>query len=181
MRTLLLTAAALLIGTPAQATILTMGSSYAESCYRAADARDTRRNAKEICDQALGTEGLSDYDRMGTHVNRGILWMVTGNLDRAVQDFDAALAIRPNEPEAWLNKGIAMIKAGNSRAALPMVEKAISLRTTRPEIAYYARAIANEDVGNLRAAYNDLKHATRLAPRWREPAVELARYQVRSR
>lgn len=183
MRAVVLSAgAALLIGiAPTQAHTVTVGSSYAESCFRAAESRDTSPNAKDMCDKALAEEALSKRDLAGTHVNRGILWMQSGGLDRANWDFDQALGIDPSQPEAWLNKGIAQMKAGNSRAALEMAARSIELRTNKLAIAYYIRGLANEDTGNLTAAYTDLSRARDLAPKWREPALELARYRIRTR
>jgi tetratricopeptide (TPR) repeat protein len=174
--------AALLVGiAPAQAYTTNIGSSYAESCYRAAEVRDTSQTAKDTCDKALAEEALSTRELAGTHVNRGILWMQSGALDRANQDFDQALGLDATQPEAWLNKGIAQMKAGNSRAALELAARSIELRTKKPAVAYYVRGLANEDTGNLKAAYADLSRARDLAPTWRDPAIELARYQVRSR
>ena len=184
MKALLLAAgAALLIGIgPAQAGTFSIGSSFAESCFRAAESRDVSRTAREACDRALSNEeALTHYDRAGTHVNRGILFMHMGHLDRANSDFDQALGLDPRQPEAWLNKGIAQMKAGNNRAALELAGRSLELRTNKPAIAYYIRGLAHEQTGNLKAAYADLSRARALAPRWREPAVELARYQVRAR
>jgi tetratricopeptide (TPR) repeat protein len=107
--------------------------------------------------------------------------MHMGHLDRANLDFDRALAIDSRLSEAWLNKGIAQMKAGNGRAALELAARSIELRTRRPAIAYYIRGLANEQAGNFKAAYADLNHARKLAPKWQEPAIELARYQLRSR
>ena len=139
-------------------------------------------SAREVCDRALSGDGaMNSHDRAGTYVNRGILFMHMGHLDRANVDFDRALAIDSRLSEAWLNKGIAQMKAGNGRAALELTARSIQLRTRRPAIAYYIRGLAHEQTGNLQAAYSDLKRARQLAPRWSEPAIELARYQVRPR
>lgn len=183
MRAIVLAAtAAMLTGiSPAHASVMTVGSTYAESCYHSAEGRNARQSAIDACSNALGSEGLTTYDRVGTLVNRGILRMISGDLARANRDFDQALAINPREPEAWLNKGIAQMKAGDSRAALGHFDKAIELHTLKPELAYYVRGLVHEDTGNLRAAYEDLRRARALAPKWREPAMELARYQVSSR
>lgn len=126
-------------------------------------------------------ELLSNHDRVGTYVNRGILWMVAGDLEQANRDFDSAIELNPNVPQAWLNKAIAQINAGNSAAALPLVERAIALRAEKQALAYYVRGIAHEDTGNVGAAYADLRAAASLAPGWKEPAVELARYRVKNR
>lgn len=183
MRAVILSAAgALLIASaPATATVHTVGSSFAESCYRAAEARDTSRIARDSCDKALSEDALSLADRAGTYVNRGVLSMISGDLVRANQDFERALALDPRQPEAWLNKAIAQMKTGNGGAALEMADRSIALRTERPAIAYYIRGVANEDAGNVKAAYADFRRARELAPKWSVPAIELARYQVKSR
>jgi tetratricopeptide (TPR) repeat protein len=184
MKALFLSAAAVALAalpSAAQPSILTIGSSLAESCYRAAEASQTALEARETCDRALSEEALTHDDRVGTYVNRGVLWLVYGDLDRAESDFDRALALDPREPEAWLNKGIAQLRRGNSREALPLIAKAIDLQTRKPAVAFYMRGIANEDSGNIRAAYADLQRARQLDPSWNLPAKELARYQVRSR
>lgn len=184
MKALFLSAAAAVLAalpSAAQPSMLTIGSSLAESCYRAAEARQAALQARETCDRALTEDALNHHDRVGTYVNRGVLWLYSGYVDRAEEDFDRAIALDPREPEAWLNKGIAQLKRGNSREALPLIAKAIDLRTRKPAVAFYMRGIANEDSGNIRAAYADLQRARQLDPSWNLPAEELARYQVRSR
>lgn len=184
MKSLVLSASALgLLATisPAQASTVSVGSSLAQSCYLAAESRNTTVRARQDCDTALAEEALSHFDRTGTFVNRGVLKMVAGDLDSADRDFERAIALDPGQPEAWLNKAMLQIKRGNSQAALPLIDKAIGLRTRKPAVAFYMRAIANEDSGNFRAAYADLRRARQLAPRWKLPAEELQRYQVRTR
>ena len=60
-----------------------------------------------------------------------------------------------------------------------MVERALALNTRKPALAYFVRGLANEDRGNVKAAYADLVHARDLAPDWKEPGVELQRYKIR--
>lgn len=166
---------------PAAGARITIGSTMARACYEAAEAHRTDQQSKRICDSALTEEGLAQHDLTGTHVNRGILFMLSGDLDMADRDYDRALALDPNEPEAWLNKGITALKRGDSQVALRLVEKAIELRTRKPAIAFYMRGIAHEETGNVRAAYADLQRARALAPNWPLPAVELQRYRLRTR
>ena len=184
MKAFLLSATAiafLAVTTPAQAGRITIGSSLARSCYEAAEARQTNLQALSVCNGALTEEALTHHDLTGTHVNRGIILMLSGDLDMADRDYDRAIALDPNEPEAWLNKGINALKRGNSQLALQFVEKAIALRTRKPAVAFYMRGIAHEEAGNVRAAYADLQRARQLDPKWSLPVAELQRYQVRNR
>jgi Flp pilus assembly protein TadD len=161
------------------ASVLSVGSAYAHGCYQAAEDRDARRTAMDTCDRAMTEEGLMREDRVATHVNRGILHLIRGNIKLANADFDAALALDPTEADAWLNKGVLIARYGKSTDAMPYVTKALELKTRRPALAYFVRAMALEDSGNLAGAYSDLKRAQALEPKWSEPRAELTRFQVR--
>ena len=132
----------------------------------------------DACNRALD-EALPATDVVGTHVNRGILYMVAGDYRRAIRDFDEALRMAPSQPEAWLNKAIAQFKQGDSRGALELADKSLSFGTRKPALAHFVRGLAHEDAGNVKAAYADLVKARQLDPKWREPQVELGRYRVR--
>jgi tetratricopeptide (TPR) repeat protein len=167
---------------PASASVVVLGNSDARMCYEAADSpmapasRDIRR-----CDDALLREALSSYEVVATHVNRGILRLRRGLIDEAINDFDRAIALDPNQPEAYLNKGAALLRRENAADAAGLFTTALERNTSRPAIAHYGRAIANETLGNLNAAYRDYTAASQIAPNWREPRLELARFRVISR
>ena len=127
MKLVLFTGAAVLAASSAQAGVVTtMGSTYAESCYHAAQDRNTSRVAMDACDRALALEPLDAHDRAGTFVNRGILRMALKNYEGALRDYDAALAINPNEAEAWLNKAIVGVETGKSQESVDLAGKAIA-------------------------------------------------------
>lgn len=182
MRASFLAVAAILIAaSPASAGVLTVGGSFAEGCYRFAEDHVTTLTALTTCDRAFTDEALSFDDEFATYVNRGIVKMHRGELNGAQADFGRAAAMNPKRGEPWLNMGVLRFKQGDSAGAIPLYDKALALGTDSPEVAYYGRALAHEDVGNIKAAYADLKKAVSLRPRWSEPAKELARYQVRRR
>lgn len=164
---------------PASAGLMVVGSTDARLCYEAADSplnpavRDTRR-----CDDALLHDALSQYEIVATHVNRGILRLRRGLVDEAIADFDRAMVLDPEQPEAYLNKGAALLQRQNASEALQLFTVALDRRTSRPAIAHYGRAIANEQLGNVRAAYNDYRSASELAPDWADPRTELLRFRV---
>lgn len=163
----------------ASASVITVGGGYAQSCFAAADAQDVRPQAVEVCNRALTEQALSRSDHAATLVNRGIVHLRRASLTRADADFDAALAIDPALADAWLNKAILNVRYGRSTAALPLVNRALQLKTKRPALAYFVRAVANEDSGNIAAAYQDLQRARKLDPKWSEPVTELRRFRVR--
>jgi tetratricopeptide (TPR) repeat protein len=168
-------------GSSANASTLTIGGSLARTCFEAAEARNATLENLQTCDQALAQEELTSDDQVATYVNRGILRLVAGDFKNADADFDRAITMDPREPEAWLNKAVSRIRQGNSASAVPMLARAIELKTRRPALAFYTRALANEDRGDVRAAYADFVRARELDPAWDLPAKELRRYQVRQR
>lgn len=164
---------------PAAASVISIGSTSASLCYQAADSPVAPTFAEiRMCDTALSEEGLTQHDRVATHVNRGILRLRRDQIALAIADFDRAIAIDPDQPEAYLNKGAAMIKQREAGTALGLFTMAIERNTSRPELAHYGRAIANERLGNARAAYRDYRRASELDPDWAEPRAELTRFRV---
>ena len=99
----------------------------------------------------------------------------------AVQDYDEALRMDPQQPEAWLNKAVLVLDKGDSRSASQLAQKALNLRTQKPGVAMYIRAVAAEDSGNVSAAYADYSRAAQLEPGWALPKEELKRYKVTHR
>jgi tetratricopeptide (TPR) repeat protein len=164
---------------PADASVMVIGNSSAVACYQAADSTIAPDTADlRNCDEALRNEALASHDVVATHVNRGILRLRRNQVDLAMADFDNAIRIDPNEPEAYLNKGAVYIRMQDAGAALPLFTAALERNTSRPELAHYGRAIANETLGNTRAAYDDYRRASALRPEWQEPQIELRRFRV---
>lgn len=167
------------LAVPASASVLVLGSSAARACYEAADrsALPVREDVGN-CDTALAMENLDRRDTVATHVNRGILRLRRGDLPEAIADFDTAIALDPNQPEAYLNKGAALMRQDDARQALGLFTMALDRNTRRPELAHYGRGIANESLGQVEQAYADYRRASELSPEWREPRIELQRFRV---
>jgi tetratricopeptide (TPR) repeat protein len=166
----------------ASAIPVSIGNPLVNACYESAVVERSDGMALSQCTQALRREATTSGDaRVATLVNRGILQMLRDDSAGALRDFNAALALDPAQPEAWLGKAVESWKAGNDRDAVSFANRALRLRTEKPELAYYTRGLANERLGNVNAAYADLKRAHALAPQWAEPTMQLSRYRVVSR
>ena len=163
---------------PASAGISVLNGSFAEGCFKAAEQHNITLESMNTCDRAFTDQTLSNEDRLATHVNRGIVRMLRSDYQRAQSDFSSAMQMDPNRSEPYLNMAILELREGHSGAAVPLFSKAIELGTELPEVAYYGRGLAQEDVGNVKAAYADLKQAATLKPNWDAPRRDLARYKV---
>jgi tetratricopeptide (TPR) repeat protein len=184
MKSLTLAAGAMMLMGPlyaANGAVLTIGGPLSRLCYESALSQDGRGFAVDGCTRALHEEGLLAPDRAATYVNRGILQMVSGHARDADADFDAALALDQNLPDAWLNKGFLRLRQGKGREALPLLQQGIDRGARRQALAYFARGVAYEQMGEFRSAYKDIKRARDMEPRWNLPNEYLSRYVVSSR
>jgi len=173
--------AALVMALPvsANAAISVFGGGMGRDCYLAAEQARGQRDGVDVCDRALAEEALSTADRAATLVNRGIVKMQAKDLTAAITDFDTAIRSRPDTAEAYINKGIALIHlGGRDKDAVAQLTLGIEKNPTRPEIAFYARGIANEQLGATREAFDDYSRAASLKPGWADPVAQLARFSV---
>ena len=175
---MLLTAAAL----PPEGSMTVVGGGAARACYEAADS-STRPSSGDLraCDQAIDRDPTSFADLVATHVNRGIVRSRIGDNRGGIADFDAAIRISPRLAQAYLNKGVALLRSGEANAALMMFERALELETGRPALAHYGRALAFEELGEIRSAYREYRLASEIEPAWAPPRVELQRFRITPR
>lgn len=176
-----LAVAALLVPGAVHASSIVIGAGLARMCYEAAEAEDARASTLDTCNRAISEEPLSFNDQVATYVNRGIIRARLNDWPGALADYDQAIKLDPNQPEAYLNKGALVLKQRDWRQARTLFDAAIQHRTRRPEFAYFGRAITNELAGDLAGALADYQKASELAPNWEDPKKELARFSVRKR
>ncbi|QLC24293.1 tetratricopeptide repeat protein [Parasphingopyxis algicola] len=163
----------------ANSAVLVSGNSSAESCYTAAARQSDSRGDLRPCDFALQEEALTHRDRIATYVNRGIIQFHRGQYNLALTDFDRALRMDPEQPEAMLNKAITLMRRDErGEEALPYFTRALDLGTEQPAVAHYGRGLAHHLNGDLTAAYNDILTATELAPEWDAPRNDLSNFIV---
>jgi tetratricopeptide (TPR) repeat protein len=164
------------------ASSMIIGSGLARQCYEAADAEIATIQSIDTCNRAIGEEPLAFGDQVATYVNRGILRAHMSDFAGALNDYDRAIRMDPQEPEAYLNKAALVLKQQHDwRGARDLFDAAIARRTRRPEFAYFGRAVASEMAGDYAGAMADYQRASVLAPSWEQPKKELARFTVRKR
>src|SRR6476660_1377584 len=99
-----LAAAAFLVPAAASASSMVIGSGLARMCFEAADKERATAGTLETCNRAIADEPLSFDDQVATYVNRGIIRARLNDWPGAIADYDRAIHLNPNEPEAYLNK-----------------------------------------------------------------------------
>jgi Tfp pilus assembly protein PilF len=93
---------------------------------------------------------------------RGLAFLNTDQVDKAIEDFDTAIALDPYFSEAFLNRGSAFEKIRKFDKAIENFDKAIALRPSYE--AYFNRGITFEKMGLLDKAIADYDKAISLNP-----------------
>jgi tetratricopeptide (TPR) repeat protein len=162
----------------AQAAVTVLGNGVAHSCYEFAEFGGNPTDGINTCTFALEQTTLSVRDRAATFVNRGILRARREDADGALADYDRGLAMDASLAEGYVDRGAVMIVLRRYDDAVAEIDKGISLGANRLQIAYYDRAIADEALGNIRAAYEDYKKAAQIQPDFKLAVDQLSRFRV---
>jgi tetratricopeptide (TPR) repeat protein len=178
MRCSIIIGAALLTASSASASVTVFGGSQARQCYDAVKAGRSDEGAMRLCTEALDLPELSEADRGGTYVNRGVIYLRRMELGAAQADIDQGVQLNPTAGEGWLDRGAVYIAQKRLGVAISYINKAIELGVSEPEKAYYNRARAEEDMDDLKSAYFDYLKAVELKPDWDLPQTELQRFKV---
>ena len=95
--------------------------------------------------------------------NRGIAYSNRGEYDRAVQDYNTAIAMKPDYFTAYNNRGVAFSRIGSYERAIEDFGRAIALNPNFDD-AYNNRGIAHEKTGQFENAMEDFRKAIVLNP-----------------
>jgi len=117
----------------------------------------------EACARALKAPSLSANVQVGLLSQRALAYDELGDYQRAVQDYDAAIVLTPNDPSLYLNRGVARIRGGAPAAAIPDYDQAIRLKPDW-HLPYFDRAVALSDLGQRAAALADYQRALERKP-----------------
>jgi len=172
-----LLSASLLCGA-AHAAVTVLGNGLARTCYEAAEFNGSPSDGIAACSQALDQMALPVRDRAATLVNRGILYSRLNEPQMALADYDKGISMEANLGEAYVDRGAALIVMGRYDEAVSEINKGIGMGANRPEVAYYDLGLAEEALGNIRAAYEAYKKSTEIDPSFALASSQLSRFKV---
>jgi len=96
-------------------------------------------------------------------MNRGTAYSAKGDLDRALQDYNQAIEMNPENAGAYVNRALALARKGELDCAMNDYAKAITLNPQQWQ-AYFDRAAELRDQGKLCEAVDDLERVMKLNP-----------------
>src|SRR3989344_860516 len=112
--------------------------------------------------QRIFTKALNPNDAEAYN-NRGFNYYLSGDIDRAIEDYNKAIAINPNAAEAYYIRGLAYHKKGQYDRAIEDYNKAIALSPNKVA-AYNNRGGAYYKKGQHDRAIEDFSKAIALRP-----------------
>lgn len=106
----------------------------------------------------------SDPDHAQLAYNlRGLAFKERGQIERAIRDYDSAIALSPDYGYSYLNRGIAYQAAGQYEGAVRDLTAALALEPTNSD-AYRWRGLTLAKQGKRRLAAEDFSRAIALRP-----------------
>jgi tetratricopeptide (TPR) repeat protein len=87
--------------------------------------------------------------------NRGVAYRLKGEYDHALQDYEQAIRLNPDNANAFNNRGIIYRIKGNYDHAIADYDEAIWLKNSDFPAAFYNRALAYDDKGEYDRALTD--------------------------
>jgi len=116
------------------------------------------------CTRAIGSGQLSDTDRAITFNNRGNTYFGKRDYAHAIQDYDQAIRIKPNYPEAFNNRGYAYYHQQDYDRAIQNYDQAIKLNPNYAK-AFNNRGGAYVDKRQYERALADYEAAAKIDPK----------------
>ena len=99
-----------------------------------------------------------------TYVNRGLVYVYLGDYDAAMEDFNAASEIDPNNFEIYINRGSTRATLrGDLKGAISDFDQAIRINPKSAR-AYNSRCAARRDSGDYSGVIKDCSQAIQLDP-----------------
>lgn len=156
-------------------TVRMAADSHARACADYAAALDRSDRAMLRCNRAVRDEARNRPNLAITYINRGNIHLARAEYPLALADFDAAIALFPENAEAHLNRGVALIATEQFGPAIVSLTEAVSRGVHEPHKAYYNRAVAREALGDFRGALEDYSTALAIRPDWGLADAEMQR------
>jgi tetratricopeptide (TPR) repeat protein len=114
---------------------------------------------------AVIRSGRQSRDELArAYFNRGRAWSDQGQYDRAMPDFDEAIRLDPDYPDAFNSRGVTWAGEGQYEKAIADFSEAIRLDPNYA-IAIFNRGLAARNLGRTDQAARDFANAKLVGPR----------------
>ena len=161
-------------------TVVTQDDAF--QCYQATFAQvseDSHARGLAACDRAIEEARDNKQLHAALLINRADIRLMMQDYARTVADAAASIEFDRQAPVAYLNLGAGLVGLRRYEEALTALDKSIALGIAdRSYLAYYNRAIAREQLGDITGAYYDYKKVLDLNPDFAPAKDQLSRFRV---
>lgn len=115
------------------------------------------------CSRIIGERTASPERRASAYRNRAIAWSDSGHDERALADYDSAIALDPDNTDAINDRGLIWLNKGENERAISDFDRAIELDPAKAA-AFYNRGLAKAHTGDDAHSVADYSRAIELDP-----------------
>ena len=174
------TAAAVLMATAAEAGGQVQQVIYnvdaVSQCSLAAGDQFDLKDGLKACNTVLSDPAMTH--RAALLTDRGVIQARLGNNEAALQDYNGAIALDAGMGDAYVSRAGVLIALKRYDEARADIASGMALNASNMHVAYYSRAVVEEEAGDVKAAYRDYKTALAIKPDFAPASRELARFKV---
>jgi len=117
------------------------------------------------CQKLARNAANSVRSQAESYLSDGLKNAWDGQLEKAIEAFDAAIEVSPDLSEAYLNRGLVYDQQGNGEAAIADLNLAVRF-SPRSARVYYNRSVLLKKYGKLKRAQADEQRAIKLDARY---------------
>ncbi len=127
------------------------------------DTMAVNLGGNSLADASAIDERTEDEKMIARIMGRGATFYYSGEYDRALSIFEAAIKIKPDAHVAWFSKGNTLSDLGRHEEALEAFDKAIAIKPDDHE-AWYNKGVALADLGRHDEALEAYNKAIEIKP-----------------
>ena len=137
------------------------------------------KDGLQACSVALSDPAMTH--RAALLLDRGVIEVKLGNNEAALKDYDGAIALDKKLGDAYVSRAGLLVEMKRYDQARTDIAQGIALGASNLHVAYYSRAVIEEESGDVKAAYRDYKQALAIKPDFAPAIRELSRFRVVNR
>jgi tetratricopeptide (TPR) repeat protein len=144
-----------------------------------ADLKAHLKDGLQACSVALRDPAMTH--RAALMLDRGVIEVRLGDTEAALKDYSGAIALDGNLGDAYISRAGLLVEMKRYDEARADIAQGIALGAGNLHVAYYSRAVIEEEGGDVKSAYRDYKTALAIRPDFAPAIRELSRFKVVNR
>ena len=137
------------------------------------------KDGLQACSVALSDPAMTH--RAALMLDRGVIEVRLGDTSAALKDYSGAITLDGTLGDAYISRAGLMVEMKRYDEARADIAQGIALGAGNLHVAYYSRAVIEEEGGDVKSAYRDYKQALAIRPDFAPAIRELSRFKVVNR